>query len=288
MSDYLVRTGQSVVHSRWKRMPPRDTPTAISQLPSSPHTQTQAIKGNELVSTVDIKELDMGFAAHHDDSDRSPGFLFGEDVPDAVDSTPNEATGTRRLSNTAYALVPAQVNFNQKFSPTESSRKPPIRHSCPVDVIDVSYGDLRHATQLGVTLPATAHHGNYQAPCFGQSVAVSSSVHESTSLIFIPDGGSVHIFDPKNGEAACALSTEPLGLSPVVHVSAYDTALRLLLLGDLNGRSTRVVAVDPITRSRRWDVEGGGLNSCCGIAVLSAKGVVVVSSLTDLHVCLAP
>ncbi len=69
-----------------------------------------------------------------------------------------------------------------------------------------------------------------------------------------------------------------------MQAAAYDPALRVLILGDSNGLTSHIVAVDPDTHAVRWTSPPGALNSCNGVACLPQQSLVVTSSLRDLHV----
>jgi hypothetical protein len=67
-----------------------------------------------------------------------------------------------------------------------------------------------------------------------------------------------------------------LGLSMGTHAAAaFDETSAMLLLADDNGRDSKLVAVDAVSRAVRWSTGLG--DSCSGIAVLPAQALVVAS-----------
>jgi hypothetical protein len=78
-----------------------------------------------------------------------------------------------------------------------------------------------------------------------------------------------------DGSVLPPLPLAVLGLSSRTLSAGVDTASGTLLLADVSGASSKLVAVDAASRAVRWSAALG--SDCCGIAVLPAQGVVIVS-----------
>ena len=147
----------------------------------------------------------------------------------------------------------------------------------------------------GVTFAGQAVTGGQALPVLLRVVAGmqaplrlegAANVISSTPII-TPDGT---IYAPKIGSSDVLvfagdgtplppLPLKTLGLSNSTRSAAFVEATGTLLLADINGDASKLVAVDAASRAVRWSAALGG--SCWGIAVLSAQGVVVVSDLKD-------
>ena len=80
----------------------------------------------------------------------------------------------------------------------------------------------------------------------------------------------------------CLPLTQALGLSQQTLESAWDPATGLVLLADEDGTGSRVIALDPATRSARWATPRGAFKSSCnGIATLPAQGLVFASAFFE-------
>jgi hypothetical protein len=126
-----------------------------------------------------------------------------------------------------------------------------------------------------------------QAPLM---MCVAANMHKSTPTI-TPEGTlyaplqestDVLVYSA-NGTPLPSLQLMGFGLSTSPHCAAFVEATGTLLLADYNDTS-KLVAVDAASRAVRWSAALGG--SCCGISVLPAQGVVIVSDndLSMLHV----
>ena len=98
-------------------------------------------------------------------------------------------------------------------------------------------------------------------------------------LVYVPpgDGRNVSVFH-STGKSLPGLLVNAFGLSTNVRWTAYvNGPIPLLLLADVDDAS-RLVAVEPVSRSIRWETPRGAFRSCGGIAALPEQGVVIVNS----------
>ena len=108
---------------------------------------------------------------------------------------------------------------------------------------------------------------NYTTPCISPE-----------GRVYCPpgEGPEVLVFDAE-GLPLPGLPVASIGLSKYTSWAAYAPGdMPSLVLADGNGPSSRLVAVDPATRTARWS---SGVGYCTGIAALSAIGVVVVGCM---------
>jgi hypothetical protein len=114
---------------------------------------------------------------------------------------------------------------------------------------------------------------------------VSAPVISRDGVLYVPldTSAAVLVFDA-DGTPLSPLPLATMGLSTHTVASAFVEATGTLLLADVNGASSKLVAVDATSRAVRWSAALG--DGCFGIAVLPAQDVVVVSDpdYNKLHV----
>jgi hypothetical protein len=99
-------------------------------------------------------------------------------------------------------------------------------------------------------------------------------ITEGTLYAPLYDSSDVLVFSA-DGTPEPSLSLVGLGLSTKTASAAFVEAAGTLLLADTNGASSKLVAVEVVSRAVHWSTALGG--SCYGMAVLPAQGAVVVS-----------
>jgi hypothetical protein len=105
---------------------------------------------------------------------------------------------------------------------------------------------------------------------------ISTPAISNDGTLYAPRKNSLDllIFSP-NGTPLQSLPVARLGLSNSARSAAIDDATATLMLADDNSVSSKLVAVDAVSRAIRWSTGLGG--DCLGIAVLPAQGLVVSS-----------
>jgi hypothetical protein len=105
---------------------------------------------------------------------------------------------------------------------------------------------------------------------------ISTPVITPDGTLYAPKQGSADVLVfAADGTPLPPLPLAALGLSTSTCSAAFVEAADTLLLADANVAASKLVAVDAASRAVRWSAAFGG--RCCGIAVLPAQGVVVVS-----------
>lgn len=104
-------------------------------------------------------------------------------------------------------------------------------------------------------------HGFNTRPC-------SSSL--TGALYLVDEGASVLRVFSSTGVPRAAVDVASLGLSTGATATAFDAASDTLLVGEKNGRRSKVVALCTRTMSVQWAT--GSFNDCVGVSVLPARG----------------
>ena len=95
-------------------------------------------------------------------------------------------------------------------------------------------------------------------------------------------GPEVLVFE-FDGSPLPGLTVDSLGLSASTRWASYaDGEAPSLLLLNMNYASSRLVSVDPATRTVRWTSSAGGFNERAGIATLASLGVVIINTSDHL------
>ena len=167
------------------------------------------------------------------------------------------------------------------------SLKVPIRSSA-VHVVCVGPIIVMGKVLLDPPLRIPLFRGTCSTPLilkvYADAVSYATPCISPEGLVYCPrgKGADVRIFDA-DGTPLPSLPVADLGLSEQVAWAAYSPGdAPSLLLADCNGTSSRLVAVDPVTHTRRWISATTSLDGCGGIAALPLLGVVVVNSKRSL------
>ena len=132
---------------------------------------------------------------------------------------------------------------------------------------------LRIPVYVGVSAPLTLKpDGDCEGtPCITPDGVICVPSQGSKPMLFFNQDGV-----PLLGMTAeFSLSGNTCGLA------YYYAEKPLLLFADDSRASSRLVAVDPVSRAVRWATAPGAMNGCSGIDVLSPQGVCIVYSYND-------
>jgi hypothetical protein len=104
--------------------------------------------------------------------------------------------------------------------------------------------------------------------------STSTLVITGVGTLFVPETGSLDVLVfSADGTPLPLLPLASLGLSTRTSNSAFDEVTATLLLADKQSDSSKLVAVEAVSKAVRWSAGTG--SDCWGIAVLPAQGLVV-------------
>jgi hypothetical protein len=108
----------------------------------------------------------------------------------------------------------------------------------------------------------------------------STAAITSAATLYAPriDSPDVLVFSA-DGTPLPSLPVASIGLSENTRFAAFDEATSTLLLADAKSTTSKLVAVDELSRTVRWST--GLEDSCLGLAVLPAQGLVVTSDYSS-------